>query len=542
MKTDSPDILRFYIILIMAFLLTGILSCSRTSIIKLETLLDEMISLEEMSEYPDPYYKCRQASSYDRASVSPDSLNWFRNKDGFEGGNFIRIDTIDGRIEKVMMDEKYPGAITRFWITSYDRVPTIRFYFDGSDQAGWVIPGYDMMKFGIKDSTDAIIIPHPSYNPTWGGSTSFFPVPYSESCKVTVEIPDSLDMQPRYYHINYRRYNKDVNIETFSGKVLERAGEKINYVNRILRTGPELPGDMINDKTSARLSAGESISLQLPTGNNAVYMLNIKVIPADKAIYDQLMRELILRAEFDSRETIWAPLGDFSGGGMGAPEVKSWFLNADGKGSVSSKWLMPYKKSGVITIENTSSGEADVEISAYIKKHKWGKNSLYFHTSWKQSRDLWLSNCGEDYNKPTCKEWRFAEIKGKGVYKGDVLSLFNRSKSWYGEGDEKIWVDNESFPSHFGTGTEDYYNNSWGVFGVSHTPYGGAVRADTTSYQGYNSWLRTRNLDGIPFRESFVFDLEQLSWFAGTADYSSTIYWYGSVDSQAIGTSGTEES
>jgi hypothetical protein len=33
---------------------------------------------------------------------------------------------------------------------------------------------------------------------------------------------------------------------------------------------------------------------------------------------------------------------------------------------------------------------------------------------------------------------------------------------WWGEGDEKIWVDGEAFPSIFGTGTEDYYAYSWG--------------------------------------------------------------------------------
>ena len=37
--------------------------------------------------------------------------------------------------------------------------------------------------------------------------------------------------------------------------------------------------------------------------------------------------------------------------------------------------------------------------------------------------------------------------------------------SWWGEGDEKIWVDGESFPSIFGTGTEDYFGGAWGFTG-----------------------------------------------------------------------------
>jgi hypothetical protein len=57
-------------------------------------------------------------------------------------------------------------------------------------------------------------------------------------------------------------------------------------------------------------------------------------------------------------------------------------------------------------------------------------------------------------------EWNLNTIDGKGVFVGDVLAVYNHMYKWYGEGDQKIWVDNDSFPSEFGTGTEDYYNTS----------------------------------------------------------------------------------
>ena len=37
----------------------------------------------------------------------------------------------------------------------------------------------------------------------------------------------------------------------------------------------------------------------------------------------------------------------------------------------------------------------------------------------------------------------------------------NPVEAWWGEGDEKVFVDGEKFPSHFGTGTEDYYGYAW---------------------------------------------------------------------------------
>ena len=42
-----------------------------------------------------------------------------------------------------------------------------------------------------------------------------------------------------------------------------------------------------------------------------------------------------------------------------------------------------------------------------------------------------------------------------------MLHLINYHRGWWGEGDEKIYVDGEDFPSHFGTGTEDYYGYAW---------------------------------------------------------------------------------
>ena len=98
-----------------------------------------------------------------------------------------------------------------------------------------------------------------------------------------------------------------------------------------------------------------------------------------------------------------------------------------------------------------------------------------FHCSWKQEDVTY----GNNYDSNDNEEWLFTQIAGQGVIKGDVLSLFNYGGTWYGEGDEKIFIDDEIFPSHFGTGTEDYYNTSWAPVGIEHTPFGGCIRADT---------------------------------------------------------------
>ncbi len=42
---------------------------------------------------------------------------------------------------------------------------------------------------------------------------------------------------------------------------------------------------------------------------------------------------------------------------------------------------------------------------------------------------------------------------------------------WWGEGDEKFFVDGEMFPSWFGTGSEDYFGFSWGTPGYFSKAY-----------------------------------------------------------------------
>ena len=84
-----------------------------------------------------------------------------------------------------------------------------------------------------------------------------------------------------------------------------------------------------------------------------------------------------------------------------------------------------------------------------------------------------------------------------------------------------------------GTGTEDYYNCSWAPVVPFATPFGGAPRADEASSHGYNTFVRTRNLDAIPFGQQLQFDLEMLSWNPGAVDYRAAAFWYGTATSAA---------
>lgn len=523
----------YFLFIILLFSCTS----NKPAKVTLDSLLDEMISYEEATKFPDIPYVSIQSSSYDRASKVPGGEGWFANNDGFGSE---RTDTVDGRIEKVMMDVTCPGVITRIWITAIDKKGAIRFYFDGASSPQLVIPAYDLMKLNFAgDITGGFLLPHTSYVPDGkGGSTLFFPIPFKKGCKVTYETAQAGNETPHYYHINYRKYPDGICVETFSQDMVEKLKGKIKNINNLLQHPKDVTGLKKSVKKST-VSTDDSMSISLPKGEMAIYKIKFNIRVANLSSYGQVMRNLILGAEFDGEKTVNVPLSDFSGGGAGAPEVDSWFLCSDGTGSVVSRWIMPYKDSSVITLKNISGANVDVTMDIETAPLKWDSRSLYFYVSWKQQKGIELSNDPSDYKR--CSEWNFCSLSGRGVYKGDVLTLYNHSSKWYGEGDEKIYVDNEDFPSHFGTGTEDYYNSSWAPVVIFNTPFGGAPRADNESSEGYNTFFRLRGLDGIPFHKNLKFDLEMLSWEPGTVDYASTVYWYGDKGANADNCSATDD-
>lgn len=506
-------------------------SCSsnKSAKVTLDSLLDEMVSYEEATKFPDIPYSAIQVSSYDRESKTPGGEGWYANNDGF---GVERTDTVDGRVEKVMMDVSFPGVITRIWITAIDKKGAMRFYFDGADSPQLVIPAYDLMKLDFAgDITGGFLLPHTSYVPDGkGGSTLFFPIPFEKGCKITYETDPAEKETPHYYHINCRKYPDGIRVETFSRDKLNALNGKIKNINNLLQHPDDITGLKKNVKKST-INPGDSMSIALPKGEIAIYKIKFNVRVTEPDTYKEIMRNLILSAEFDGTKTVNVPLSDFSGGGAGAPEVKSWFLCSDGTGNIVSRWIMPYKDNSVVTLKNISRANVDVTMDIETAPLKWDNRSLYFYVSWKQQKGIELCNDPADYKR--CSEWDFCSLSGRGVYKGDVLTLYNHSPKWYGEGDEKIYIDDERFPSHFGTGTEDYYNSSWAPVVIFNTPFGGAPLADNESSEGYNTFFRTRNLDGIPFHKNLEFDLEMLSWEPGTADYASTVYWYGDTGAKA---------
>ena len=72
----------------------------------------------------------------------------------------------------------------------------------------------------------------------------------------------------------------------------------------------------------------------------------------------------------------------------------------------------------------------------------------------------------------------YAETRGRGHLMGVTLGVLQNADGWWGEGDEMIFVDDESKPVITGTGSEDYFLGSWdfggrdGAIPFAHRMYG----------------------------------------------------------------------
>lgn len=505
------------------------LSAQRVS---LNSLLNEMIDRDAIANFPSPYYTTAQASSYDRASVAKDQPGWFANWDRTQ---FIRVEYNDGRREYVMMDEEGPGAIVRFWMTFAGNncgKGTLRIYIDDrlvvEGTAFDILSGGQLVGAPLSESVSKLT----KYENR--GHDLYLPIPYAKHCKVTYQTdnvqPDQMGAHDDrktecvYYNINYRTYDRSVDVVSFSTKELKNSVKIIDRVQKALtrKSVDRKAGKSKSVEMDLAPSAEQSLLVE---GCNAIGHLCVSI---DADNINQALRSTILKIEFDGQQTVWVPVGDFFAIGYKRLYSSMWYCNSTDKGEMNSYWVMPFRRSCRLSLVNLGSQPVKATLGVDYSPWKWSERSMYFGSSWLQYTavdtggvtDMSGENCG-------IKDINFTRLKGEGVYVGDAITLFNCNYGWWGEGDEKIYIDGEDFPSHFGTGTEDYYGYAWcrpEVF-TDH-PFIAQPAGDGSFGPGYTHNTRFRSLDAIPFRSSLVFDMELWHWARCKMNYAPTTYWY----------------
>ncbi len=475
-------------------------------IVTIQSLLREMADRNQITEYPAIPYRCLQASSYNRESVSPEMPGWFADSDGV---GFIRTEVNkQGETEWVLMEDNGPGAITKIWAVCFyyglDNTTgaNINIYLDGEEK-----PSISSNFFKLVKGEDFIKPPLAAESRRAGNC--YFPITYSKSCKVT------MDKKAFYNIINYRSYSKGTKVKTFTLEDYNDAKELIDSVGHVLSTKIESNAKMfaksaIDKSGEIRMNEKKSFSYKASKNGGAIDYLKINIKAKDQ---EQALRSTIMKISFDGETTVWTPIGDFFNVGIGLKEYSMWERAVDKAGNLICRWIMPFKKDAVIELINLGEQSITYSISTNIKKYDWKSNSMYFHSTWKT-------------DKPTpgfpLFDYNLVKVTGKGIYVGDQFTVLNPEQGWWGEGDEKVYVDDDKFPSHFGTGTEDYYGWAGGVIpnpiDEFSQPFLGNIRVASPNSMGYNTCTRTRVLDAIPFESKIDFNIEssgsnRTSWF-----------------------------
>ena len=247
-------------------------------------------------------------------------------------------------------------------------------------------------------------------------------------------------------------------------------------------------------------------------------------------------QDMLLRIYWDGNPipAVEAPLGDFFANAFGKrSEVRSIPVVVEDADSYNCFWQMPFRKSAKIEIVNQ--GTKNINLLYYnidwIKTDSLPQDTPYFYAQYRQ-----------EYPAENGKDYVVLDTKGKGHYVGTVMSVRSRSPSWFGEGDEKIYIDGEKDASIWGTGTEDYFLSAWGLKTVS-TPFFGVPYFDQWGIVGgHTSAYRWHLADPIVFKTGLKVTFEHFGWMSPDEnkdyksnswneredDISSVAFWYQS--------------
>jgi len=244
--------------------------------------------------------------------------------------------------------------------------------------------------------------------------------------------------------------------------------------------------------------------------------------------------QIVLRIYWDGspEPAVEAPVGDFFAVGFGQRQpVASAVVVVEDGDSYNCFWPMPFFAHAKITLSNESEKPL---------------NSTYFHVDWEQravaeGTPFFCAQYHQAFPAVHGEDYLVLDAVGKGHYVGTVLSVRTRSPEWFGEGDDRFYIDGETTASIQGTGTEDYFLSAWGLQKNS-MPYSGTTLLDggwghlgqrTTAY-------RWHVLDPIRFAKSLRVCFEHKGWVPGDEkpdgkvhghterfdDFASVAFWY----------------
>ena len=251
------------------------------------------------------------------------------------------------------------------------------------------------------------------------------------------------------------------------------------------------------------------------------------------------LKELVLRIYWDgnARPSVEAPVGDFFGLNLGEYAIyESAFLACSPGKSLNCYFAMPFRKSAVATVTNEGRKPVGAFYSNidYQLLPAWPEDALYFHAQYRQASPCVVSHRGV-HNLDGRDNYVFCEARGRGHLMGVTLGVIQNADGWFGEGDDMIFVDDETTPVINGTGTEDYFLGSWdfggrdGAQAFAHRFYGAPLIALPERTGGRYCCYRWHGDNPVTFTKYLKHTIEHGHANDRGDNYFSVGYWYQSA-------------
>lgn len=478
------------------------------------SLFEEMIDMERLARFPEPSFKTIQFSSHDRRSTVPGGPDWFANSDGFGREpipNFeavLKAPNAEGVGEYLVADVEGPGAIVRVWTAAIGG--EIRMTLDGAetpifkDRADRFFhrpyDHFETAKTLEKERFDRTVIQR---------DASYAPIPFAKRLRV---VWTGNIQQIHFYELQVRLYDKDASVQTFSPADIETYKETINRVTAELgnpdQTSTAEPSQTFNS-FNLNLAPDQTETAVRLEGTQAIQELRLHVTAKD---LDKALRQTVLLITCDDYPwgQVQSPVGDFFGAAPGVNPYQSMPFTVRADGTMICRYVMPFESSCRVELFNGGEQPVAIKGSVFAVPCDWTDQSMHFRARWRVDHNITGSN-------RAVQDLPFLLAHGKGVYVGTGVYLMNPSPvptpygNWWGEGDEKIFVDDDVKPSTFGTGSEDYFNYSWSSPDIFLFPYCGQPRNDGPGNRGFVTNYRWHILDSLPFQDRMRFYMELYS-------------------------------
>ena len=473
-------------------------------------LLKEFTELPRLAATPQEGSRVVQFSSYDRKSQAgpgePDA--WFANDDR---GHYLRVEDGPRGKEYVLAEVDGPAVITRLWAANPSG--ELRFYAAGTDEALLSLP-FEKLVSGVMPPFGA-----PLCNTQAHGGECRVPLPFAAGFKLTATAGDLA------YQVSVRRYPDGTGLPTLSTELLEEQAERIGFVNELLRSGDFLPYLRKQTTMIGRVMSGQFLEAHIRRAGT-VQLLRVDLMHTSKlkdlrGMLRGLRLQLLADGEMEPQFDV--PLGDLFGITRDPQEVDGYLLRVEFREdtySFVSRVPVPFSSSLRIRLLNEALERPFLRLRAEFDTEE--PQPLRLHGAWKLERGV---------TARPFRDYTILDANGPGRFVGCGLIVRNSSRAAWGEGDEKIFVDGESFPSAFGTGIQDYFGCSSSATELFADPFRAQLHRDGPESFGFTSAMRLHLGDAIPFQKSFRFDVGlRHDDPEAELDLTSFALWYAPID------------